>query len=976
MPPSADSEVVEGGGETSQVVQNLANMSNMGAMEHIKEQFTDLCRELNLDPETERDAWKNYQNTKISYTLEGDQLHWLACSIYVSCRKGEVPTVGKGVQKGNGVSLTRILKSTKLSLLQFFIKIKKWVDMNHMKKELQSKIDQLERNFSVSNVIFKKYQPIFVDLFKDPSDDPKSSKADKRSRKSKRPNCTPGELFDFCWTLFIRIKAVYPSISDDLVNSYHLLLATCDYVYCNAFIDKREDLLNENFMTVPLEDVDLSSLCILDKLCTSHDGIIQEVKTIREHFFREDIRKCFDNKKLVGDQSGMMGILNSAVFESNFKNITKDYEIHVLSIGEYDERVFLGEEANEEIGTPTKRMVSGELEAGLLGRRQLQSAPQFNSGKIVPNTPLSGRNYIRAKEEQMTTPVGSVTHLVSCLNKSLSGRKDEPSERLKKIIGELKPNGETLSWILEFVKNMGDKFISQYDSAKEKQNSFAIDRLRKATGLYYKMLEKIILDESKMGKNVTMILDHENFHKALYIACLEIVIFSYNSPTKTFPWALETFELEPFHFYKVIEIMIRTEDGIARDVIKHLQNIEEQILERLAWKGTSPVWKLLEGSEVPSCEQVSLRQGHSLHIGHSPVSHFRAGSFIQSPNPGDRMLSPTVARQIFISAPIPPSPIVQTESAPGQPVQSVQPSVQTLPTKKPSHSLNLFFRKIYNLSELRLDTMCKNFNLDEELIRITFTCFEWIMKNHAYIMKDRHLDQILMCVLYLICKIRNQPKQFTDILSYYKFQPQADSHVYRSVLLKQAADVPTVDQQEERDSGSGVSPSMPPPTPSKQSETSVTSENGEVRGDLIKFFNQVFLNLTEPSLKDFALKFSTNKKPENQPPLSPRCNFRAQGMSPRKQVSEKFNIYTRNLRPEDALQAQKTTTAAFTVSKSPAKMLGYINKMVRDSSSNVNVGVKRKLPLDDEEPGVKRSSVPVTTSDSVLIRPPPLISDH
>merc|ERR1711973_627417 len=131
-----------------------------------------------------------------------------------------------------------------------------------------------------------------------------------------------------------------------------------------------------------------------------------------------------------------------------------------------------------------------------------------------------------------------------------------------------------------------------------------------------------------------------------------------------------------------------------------------------------------------------------------------------------------------------------------------------------------------------------------------------------------------MCVLYLICKIRNQPKQFTDILSYYKFQPQADSHVYRSVLLKQAADVPTGDQQEERDSGSGVSPSMPPPTPSKQSETSVTSENGEVRGDLIKFFNQVFLNLTEPSLKDFALKFSTNKKPENQPPLSPRCNFR------------------------------------------------------------------------------------------------------
>jgi retinoblastoma-like protein 1 len=32
----------------------------------------------------------------------------------------------------------------------------------------------------------------------------------------------------------------------------------------------------------------------------------------------------------------------------------QDYEAYVLSIGEYDERVFLGEDAPEEIGTPAK----------------------------------------------------------------------------------------------------------------------------------------------------------------------------------------------------------------------------------------------------------------------------------------------------------------------------------------------------------------------------------------------------------------------------------------------------------------------------------------------------------------------------------------------------------------------------------------------------------------------------------------------
>merc|ERR1719167_1426128 len=193
-------------------------------------------------------------------------MHWLACALYVACRRGSLPTVGRQVvMEGNGVSLTRLLRSTKLSLIQFFSKARLWADMCNLKLELVDKIDKLERNFAVSNVIFKKYQPIFVDLFRDPALDPPKT---VRSRKSKRPPCTPGELFDFCWTLFIRVKAAFPAISDDLVNSYHLLLATCDYVYSNAVMDKREDLLNPSFDAGEVESVGerLAPPCILDKL--------------------------------------------------------------------------------------------------------------------------------------------------------------------------------------------------------------------------------------------------------------------------------------------------------------------------------------------------------------------------------------------------------------------------------------------------------------------------------------------------------------------------------------------------------------------------------------------------------------------------------------------------------------------------------------------------------------------------------------
>jgi retinoblastoma-like protein 1 len=55
------------------------------------------------------------------------------------------------------------------SLVQFFNKMKKWSDMANLSAEMRQKVDHLERNFSVSTVIFKKYKPIFEDVFKDPT---------------------------------------------------------------------------------------------------------------------------------------------------------------------------------------------------------------------------------------------------------------------------------------------------------------------------------------------------------------------------------------------------------------------------------------------------------------------------------------------------------------------------------------------------------------------------------------------------------------------------------------------------------------------------------------------------------------------------------------------------------------------------------------------------------------------------------------
>lgn len=44
-----------------------------------------------------------------------------------------------------------------------------------------------------------------------------------------------------------------------------------------------------------------------------------------------------------------------------------------------------------------------------------------------------------------------------------------------------------------------------------------------------------------------------------------------------FPWIVEIFDLSPYHFYKVIEIIVREEDGLSRDVVKHLNHVSMKL---------------------------------------------------------------------------------------------------------------------------------------------------------------------------------------------------------------------------------------------------------------------------------------------------------------------------------------------------------------------------------------------------------------
>lgn len=54
--------------------------------------------------------------------------------------------------------------------------------MSNLPQEFRERVERLERNFEVSTVIFKKFEPIFLDVFQNPFEE--TSKP-QRSRKQR-----------------------------------------------------------------------------------------------------------------------------------------------------------------------------------------------------------------------------------------------------------------------------------------------------------------------------------------------------------------------------------------------------------------------------------------------------------------------------------------------------------------------------------------------------------------------------------------------------------------------------------------------------------------------------------------------------------------------------------------------------------------------------------------------------------------------
>ncbi|CAG0893646.1 unnamed protein product [Cyprideis torosa] len=690
---------------------------------------------------------------------------------------------------------------------------------------------------------------------------------------------------------------------------------------------------------------------VIGDLCEFHEGQVLEAKDIREHWLKPRLNTFFDLKVLKGSLEISENFLNSHYFKHNLKALNTLHRQFVVGEGELDEVVFLRDDVDSILGAGVSdgnnhSTTEDEFHTAMAVRKsqmeeQGGDTSHHPTGSLVPSTPLTGRMYLKPRlpvavdPENDSNPTTSenalevATENLAHLSQMLS--EEENPASVEEVFGDWSDKSlipimrEKLVCLRSaFEAAFAHQLTSQGATEEEQLTKKRADASEK---LCLRLLKRMLSAERKIvngESQLKMLVSHAQFLPSVFAVSLEIVLSTHCAPSRshwsTFPWVLKALDLAPFFFYRVIEIVFRVDD-FTRDVVKHLNWVEESVLESFVWRSESPLWEKLRQLSSLETEQVS--QLGTLHLDENATADGQPSLSRAVPLCADVLLpsmiqdapAPEPLKTALLDSPKKDWATVNLSDRFSSPVKAIVPTTTwqrgDLNREKPSEagsvegesskqkgSLALFFRKFYYLASVRLRHLLERLGIAETALhQKIWTCIE---------------ETVSEC-----------DKSFTNIMHWYRLQPQAASHVYRSVLLRRI--LPEEKDSVENDQNNSGS--------EEKSIDGVKQENAtEERCDLIKFYNQVF----HPELKNFALKFiakGSKAQRLHHPPLSPMpSNKRASPTGVKRKISANHEVY---VRPYDPEHLQKDPPSVlFQFSKSPMSMdLSAINKFVRLSCS-------------------------------------------
>ncbi|XP_062309295.1 retinoblastoma-associated protein [Osmerus eperlanus] len=691
--------------------------------------FVTVCKSLRVTDLVCDRAWSLWKKVQGSMDKVPDtqQRVWGAC-LFVVVTDLDVTSF----------TFTQIQKAVDMNVNEFLGLLKKMdVNLDTISTKVNSALTRLEKRYDVSLALYQRFEKTCSKIYT----------KDETERK---------EILQSCWTMFLLAKGKALQMEDDLVISFQLLLCVLEFfikrcppgllqpLYKSAISTAhspptRASRRNQNKAKPRPPEVDVQ---LLETLCKENDCSVEEVKNV----YQTSFSAFLESMSLSGTQ-----VLPQA------NDLSKQYDEMYLQTRDFDGRLFLD-------GDTT--LLSPKTEPMQVERTPMKNRPEDDQVIIPPQT-----------------PVRAAMNSIQQLRVDLTSSGDQPSAVLAVYFKNctLDPTEE----ILQRVERLGQLFSQRFDQAVGLRCvGLGKQRFTLGVRLYYRVMEAMLKSEEKRlsVQNFSKLLNDSTFHTSLLACALEVVMATYGgtsfknggysggagAPAETdlgFPWILDVFRLAAFDFYKVIESFIKAEPTLSKDNVKHLERCEHLTMETIAWRGDSPLFELLRltHEEGPG-EQVEPPSTLNQPLQHN---HTAADLYLSPVRPSTRALPP------------PESPFTPSSQPPSQaPPQN--------PRQPKSNSLSLFYKKLYRLAYMRLKVLFSNLLTSHaDLEPIMWTLFQHTLQYEYELLRDRHLDQLMMSAMYAICKVKNVDLRFKTIVTAYKNMPNTNQETFKHVLINE-----------------------------------------------------------------------------------------------------------------------------------------------------------------------------------------------
>ncbi|XVF00180.1 hypothetical protein REPUB_Repub03eG0262900 [Reevesia pubescens] len=814
---------------------------------------------------------------------------------------------------------------------------------------------------------------------------------DKQQNATSAPNYVT-EYHRFGWLLFLALRVHAFSRFKDLVTCANGFVSVLAILIIHVPIRFRNFKISDSPRFVKKGDKGVDLLASLCNMYDSSEDDLRKTMEMANKLIENILKKkpclaseCKTETLENIDTDGLIyfeGLMEEQSLSSSLNILEKDYDDAIRFKGDLDERVFINEE-DSFLGLGS--LSGGTVNVTGIKRKfdSVASPSKTISSPLSPHrSPASHANGVLGlpNAKMAATPISTAMTTAKWLRTFICPLPSKPSAELLRFLSSCDKDVTNdvvrrAHIILEaiFPSNHERSITGSLQSANLMDNIWMEQRRLEALKLYYRVLEAMCTAEAQIlhAPNLTSLLTNERFHRCMLACSAELVLATHKTATMLFPTVLDRTGITAFDLSKVIESFIRHEESLPRELRRHLNSLEERLLESMVWdKGSSMYNSLivarpalsaeinrlgLLAEPMPSLDAIAMHinfsgvmppvplQKHETSPGNVGSSILGQNGDVRSPKrPCIEYRSVLVERNSFTS-PV-KDRLLAFSNLKKAPLQSAFAS----PTRPnpggggetcAETGINIFFSKINKLAAVRINGMVERLQLSQQMRESVYSLFQKILSQRTSLFFNRHIDQIILCCFYVIAKISQLNLTFKEIIYNYRKQPQCKPQVFQSVFI---------DRSSARRNG----------------------RTGQDHVDIIVFYNEIFIPAVKPLLVELGpvgTTTRTSQVPEannsndgpcpGSPKVAPFPTL--PDMSPKK-VSATHNVYVSPLRTSkmDALISHSSrsyyacvgeSTRAF---QSPSKDLTAINNQL-----NGNRKIRTALNFDDVDVGLVSDSM-------------------